>query len=204
VTRGGAIRRCLAALLMLGAAACQAPSDRADEGAGTPPDNRNIELSDLLNDWFRTNIARRCAYGAVPEECAKIMLLSAFDETGQAGDNCPPDSGLDQFGECVIFGSFARELLVRNDPALADELDWLAPRSSIAFAFDTVSNTVVAACYGAEAEYAEACFLRQLAESLGLTEYSASLCGSDDVEDWKRCMLKEYLSNELLEASARM
>jgi hypothetical protein len=200
MTREGAIRWFLAILLLTGASACQAPPSSLDEGTATAPDYRDFELSDLVNDWFRSRIASRCA----SEGCARALVLEAFDESGQAGDNCPPDTGLSAFGECVVFGSFARELLVRHDPALVGELNWLAPRSSITFAFDIVANTVVAGCYGAEQEHAEFCYRLRMAESLGLTEYSASICGPDHADDWKRCMIKEYLSNELSEASARI
>jgi hypothetical protein len=200
----GAMRRLLAMLLVVGATACQAPPSSPIESSGAPSDSVDYELSDLFNDWFSTNIASRCASGAVPEECAKIMLLSAFDESGDAGDNCPPDTGLNQFGECVIFGSFARELLARRDPGLVLDVDWLAPLSSLSLAFDTIANTVTLACYGSEWESLNDCYRRQLADSLGLPEHSAAVCGSQDVYDWKRCMLKEYVSSELLEASARI
>ena len=194
------MREALALLLLIGAAACQAPSGSLDEGTATPPDHRDFQLSDLLNDWFRDKIATRCT----TEGCARTLVLAAFDESGEAGDNCPPDIGLSEFGECVVFGSFARELLIRHDPALVGELNWLAPRSSITFAFDIVASNVVAGCYGAEGEYAGFCYRLRMAESLGLTEYSASTCGPDSADDWKRCMIKEYLTNELLEASARI
>jgi hypothetical protein len=198
------MRRLLAMLLVVGATACQAPSSSPIESSGEPSDSVDYELSDLFNDWFSTNIASRCASGAVPEECAKIMLLSAFDESGDAGDNCPPDTGLNQFGECVIFGSFARELLARRDPGLVLDVDWLAPLSSLSLAFDTIADSVVLACYGVESGSVDACYRRQLADSLGLSEYSTTVCGTIDVGDWRRCMLKEYVSNELLEASVRI
>lgn len=189
----------LSMLLLTDVSACQGPSALADQGAA-PPDDIDLELSDLINDWFRDNVASRCA----TEECARTLVLAAFDGSGLAADNCPQDTGLSEFGECVVFGSLAWELLVRHDPALAGEINWLAPRSSITFALDIISNNVFAGCYGTEGEYAENCYRLRIAESLGLTEYSASVCDSVDVDDWRRCVMKEYLSNELLEASAKI
>jgi hypothetical protein len=85
----------------------------------------------------------------------QVYTLPAFDESGYADENCPRDTGLSRLGECVIVASFPTNCW--RDAIL----------SSLTLAFDTIADTVTVACYGSDPGTLDACYRRQLANSLG-------------------------------------
>jgi hypothetical protein len=134
-----------------------------------------------------------------------VASYSAFDESGQARESCGRNGELGWFGECVIYGSLARQLLVTRDPRMMDDFNWWDAKSSFGTISDkTIVSEVNAACSGSQVETLHVCRRQELAKSLGLTAKSASVCGSWKVDDWKLCVLREYFSRKLAEASARI
>jgi hypothetical protein len=68
-----------------------------------------------------------------------VASYSAFDESGQARESCGRNGELGWFGECVIYGSLARQLLVTRDPRMMDDFNWWDAKSS----FGTISDKTI-------------------------------------------------------------
>jgi hypothetical protein len=203
--------RLLAMFLVLGTAACHTPSPTPTvEEPQVTAAYVDETLGDLFYNWFKINIARHCGATlsgtTARDDCVKAMLVSAFDKNGQAGENCGRrNSELGWFGECVVYGSLARELLMTRSPETMNDFNWWDAKSSFGTILDTtIVSEVNAACSQSEVETLHVCRRRELAKSLGLPAETGDVCGSWKVDDWIVCILREYFSRELAEASARI
>lgn len=209
------VRR-IAVIMLVALSACQSPSGvegehavgatNAEPSAASESESL-FELSEPINAWINLNIAERC--GAVTRasgdaECAKRLLLTAFDPTGQARSNCHGDLAIDLFAECVVYGSMAYELLERAGLRQEAGFDWQAPVTSLHTAFETLVDRNSLNCYGQEPTDFQMCYRREARLSLDLSEHYDTTCGDQEPGQWNQCILDAYVTNELGEASLRI
>ena len=136
-------------------------------------------------------------------ECVRGVLLTGFDTTGEARNNCPATS-MDDVAMCIVYGSLGYGLLQRVEEPEKVAFDWRAPVNSMHAVLDELVNQNVRVCLGQYPSTADSCYRLQVARSLGLTDSDDTMCGSSDPDEWERCIWRAFVRNEFENARLRM
>lgn len=160
-------------------------------------------LTELTEDRLKEVCAGKRTIGA-QRECLREALYLGFDSDGLARERCDAIQDMEQFGRCIIIGTFVHDTFIRAGMPEATDFDWTADDAELEELGREVGAFLAEACLDGDPAAIDRCLLDSLARTFGGSPASLAPCYRiERTDDAGSCILRVSFA-ERFERAARL
>lgn len=166
------------------------------------------ELIDYITDLTEARLKEVCASKrtiGMQRECLREALYQGFDTAGLARERCDALRDMEQFGRCVIIGTFVNDTFARAGMPEEVDFDWTADDAELEQLGKKVGGFLAQSCLDGDLSAIDRCLLDSLARTFAAGPEIAAPCYLiERTEDAGACLLRVSFLDRFEKAAKRM